>query len=213
MILQTKISILIPLLLTVFISSAQQQTLQINKKTNNNHKKMKELALKEIKLVESQQPYQPVEYIQNDSIYELVKKDNALIVKTSSKLNENLRKIEVYNSTTKLLKSEGYLFGDMSIGQHTEYDIKGDVVRTINYDEKYKVTINDFTDLILNKTGVDLTLKTNNIMDMVRSYDNSIDIPFYSVMLYISENSIRIIKVNANTGEIYYDAVTPMIED
>lgn len=213
MIIKLKIKILIPLLLIVSISGAQQRKILNIKRINNNHRKMKVLDINEQKLIENQKLYKLIEYKKSDSIYQLVKEEDGKIRKTSSKFNENLRKVEIYDNTTNLLKSEGYFFGDIAIGQYIEYDLNGKIVKSINYDEKYNLSIDDFIALIRTTTGIDITLKTAKVMDIIRSFDNSQNLPFYSLTLYVSGNSIRNIKVNANNGKIYYDAVSLLTED
>jgi len=201
-----KINILIAFLFVVLAAKAQQPT------NANITSKTRKLSAIEYNKVKDLKLCTVTEFTNNDSVYELVKYDAKNIRKTAFKKNTNLKKIEIYGSKTLQLKSDGYIFYDMSIGFHNMYNTRGKVVKSINYDNGYKISIDNFIALIYKKTEIDITQKSPNVFDLARSFTTENKMPFYNIMLRAPDNLVRTIKVNANDGTIYKD-VTQYLGD
>ncbi len=65
----------------------------------------------------------------------------------------------VFFKQTLRLKSSGQYFYENPIGIWKAYDENGNVVKTIDFDSQYSISINDLCKIIFNKYHVDLTVK------------------------------------------------------
>jgi len=200
-----KIKIFIHLYFIVFTVSAQQPIKRIVSSNTDNQTKMKKLTLDEFNMVKDRIHQKKMNFFKNDSVYELRYEDNH-INKTSAKQGLNFKKLEIYEVKSLQLIKEGDFFFRIPVGLHIEYDSQGQAVKINDYNDIYIVTIDDFINLIRDETGIDLTIKNENVLDVTRGFNTDKNIHFYFLMLKVNVGIIRIIKVNADNGEIFYDA-------
>jgi len=162
----------------------------------------------------NEEPYKDYEIIRNDepdSIDKKLKKGDKTV-----EILEHIDGIQVseydshtyvkyvfaYNKETKSLMAQRTYFYSIDTGVWKEYDTNGNIIKEEDMDAYYKITINDFVNLMKEQYKIDLF--SNNYVYSIDRYKDNRPRPIYVVIegpLFYS----RYITIDANTGETLFD--------
>jgi len=105
------------------------------------------------------------------------------------------------------IRSSGTSFYDAATGIYNEYDENGKIVKSIDYNNIYKFSIQDLIALFKSKYKIDLTT-SKDIVHVVSTYRNNTNIqitPEYTILIRGKSPKFRQIKVNGINGKIILD--------
>ena len=114
----------------------------------------------------------------------------------------HVKYVFAYNKETKSLMAQRIFFYSIDTGVWKEYDANGNVIKEEDMDAYYKITINDFVNLMKEQYKIDLF--SNNYVYSIDRYKDNRPRPIYVVIegpLFYS----RYITIDANTGETLFD--------
>lgn len=121
--------------------------------------------------------------------------------------NSNITYITTFYPNGNLRSKAKELFS-MFYGQSPNYDIKGKLISTDNYDEGYKVTIEEIRQRVLNEFGLDILLKDSktNVHRSKNTFSylkvSSRNYNLYWIIVPADEtNYFYQIEIDADTGE------------
>lgn len=105
----------------------------------------------------------------------------------------------VYGKNCKIL-TNGYWFSEAEIGVHNYYDEKGFLKNQVDFDDGFKITINDLRKIILKEFKIDIN---NNVTNDVEIYkEKKIFKSIYTIKMLVNPLLRKIVKINGNSGEI-----------
>ena len=133
----------------------------------------------------------------------IIETDNFIQVEFSSIVDPYKNKYK-YDVNTKCLILQSYFFYNCQIGVWKNWSKIGKLIKEVNYDEPYKLSVKDIIKLVNQKFNIDL-LNMNLLLNVDRSNRT---IPIYIISI-IKPNTrgkeIRYITISADNGEILFD--------
>ena len=115
----------------------------------------------------------------------------------------HIKYVFTYNNETKSLMAQRIFFYSIDTGVWKEYDANGNVIKEEDMDAYYKITINDFVNLMKEQYKIDLF--SNNYVHSIDRYKDNRPRPIYVVIEEPLGFYIRYITIDANTGETLFD--------
>ena len=115
----------------------------------------------------------------------------------------HIKYVFAYNKETKSLMAQRTYFYSIDTGVWKEYDTNGNVIKEEDMDAYYKITINDFVNLMKEQYKIDLF--SNNYVWSIDRYKDNRPRPIYVVIEGPSRFYSRYITIDANTGETLFD--------
>jgi hypothetical protein len=116
----------------------------------------------------------------------------------------HIKYVFAYNKETKSLMAQRTYFYSIDTGVWKEYDTNGNVIKEEDMDAYYKITINDFVNLMKEQYKIDL-FSNNYVWSIDRYKDKLRPRPIYVVIEGPSRFYSRYITIDANTGETLFD--------
>ena len=122
--------------------------------------------------------------------------------------NTNFRDIAIYDKESLKLKSEGQTFINMPVGIYNIYGEDGKIVSTINYDEKYPISIENVIQILKNELKIDINENVEGL-NISREISNVEQIPIYDIYIPQEKTEIKVrhIKVDGSSGKITMDQI------
>ena len=115
----------------------------------------------------------------------------------------HIKYVFAYNKETKSLMAQRIYFYSIDTGVWKEYDTNGNIIKEEDMDAYYKITINDFVNLMKEQYKIDLF--SNNYVWSIDRYKDNRPRPIYVVIEGPSRFYSRYITIDANTGETLFD--------
>ena len=115
----------------------------------------------------------------------------------------HIKYVFTYNNETKSLMAQRTYFYSIDTGVWKEYDTNGNIIKEEDMDAYYKITINDFVNLMKEQYKIDLF--SNNYVWSIDRYKDNRPRPIYVVIEGPSRFYSRYITIDANTGETLFD--------
>ena len=116
----------------------------------------------------------------------------------------HIKYVFTYNNETKSLMAQRIFFYSIDTGVWKEYDANGNVIKEEDMDAYYKITINDFVNLMKEQYKIDLFSNDYYVCRIDRYKDNR-PRPIYVVTVGPFRFCCRYITIDANTGETLFD--------
>jgi len=179
--------------------SQDDKNTEIN--VNNKTIVMKKLNITEF---EKSKANESGELIIGDSLCRYYKTYDGNIGRSSMKLDENYKSLEVYDKKSLTLVRTGQVFFDTPIGIHREYNSKGELVKETDYDKDFKLSLNDIISLVKEKIKADIN-KKGQVSHLTRRFDEDRNKYIYYIVVRINDSGCRDVIIDAENGEIIYD--------
>ena len=138
-----------------------------------------------------------------DERVRIIETDSFIQVEVSNIANPYKNKNK-YDIRTKRLILQSYFFYNCQIGIWKDWSKTGKLIKEVDYDEPYKLSIKDIITLVNQKFSIDL-LDMNLLLNVDR-YNRSV--PIYIISITKSNTrgqEIRYITISADNGEILFD--------
>ncbi len=138
-----------------------------------------------------------------DERVRIIKTDSFIQVEVSNIANPYKKKYK-YDIRTKRLILQSYFFYNCQIGIWKDWSKKGKLIKEVNCDKPYKLSVKDIITLVNQKFSIDL-LDMNLLLNVDR-YNRSV--PIYIISITKSNTrgqEIRYITISADNGEILFD--------
>ena len=116
----------------------------------------------------------------------------------------HIKYVFAYNKETKSLMAQRTYFYSIDTGVWKEYDANGNVIKEEDMDAYYKITINDFVNLMKEQYKIDL-FSNNYYVCRIDRYKDNRPRPIYVVTVGPFRFCCRYITIDANTGETLFD--------
>ena len=140
-----------------------------------------------------------------DERVRIIKTDSFIQVEFSSIVNPYKNKYK-YDISTKRLILQSYFFYNCQIGVWKNWTKTGKLIKEVNCDKPYKLSVKDIITLVNEKFSIDL-LDMNLLLNVDRSNRN---VPIYIISVTKPNTrgkEIRYITINADNGEILFDKI------
>ena len=146
-----------------------------------------------------------------DERVRIIKTDSFIQVEVSNIANPYKKKYK-YDIRTKRLILQSYFFYDCQIGIWKDWSKKGKLIKEVDYDEPYKLSVKDIITLVNQKFSIDL-LDMNLLLNVDR-YNRSVPIYIISITKPNTRGQeIRYITISADNGEILFDKMLSSEKD
>jgi len=116
----------------------------------------------------------------------------------------HIKYVFAYNKETKSLMAQRTYFYSIDTGVWKEYDTNGNIIKEEDMDAYYKITINDFVNLMKEQYKIDL-FSNNYYVCRIDRYKDNRPRPIYVVTVGPFRFCCRYITIDANTGETLFD--------
>ena len=147
-----------------------------------------------------------------DERVRIIKTDSFIQVEVSNIANPYKKKYK-YDIRTKRLILQSYFFYDCQIGVWKNWSKTGKLIKEVDYDEPYKLSIKDIITLVNQKFSIDL-LDMNLLLNVERSNRS---VPIYNIISITKPNirglEIRYITISADNGEVLFDKMLSSEKD
>lgn len=147
-----------------------------------------------------------------DERVRIIKTDSFIQVEVSNIANPYKKKYK-YDIRTKRLILQSYFFYDCQIGVWKNWSKTGKLIKEVDYDEPYKLSIKDIITLVNQKFNIDL-LDMNLLLNVERSNRS---VPIYNIISITKPNirglEIRYITISADNGEVLFDKMLSSEKD
>ena len=138
-----------------------------------------------------------------DERVRIIKTDSFIQVEVSSIANPYKNKYK-YDIHTKRLILQSYFFYNCPIGIWKDWSKTGKLIKEVDYDEPYKLSVKDIITLVNQKFNIDL-LDMKLLLNVDR-YNRSVPIYIISITKPNTRGQeIRYITISADNGEILFD--------
>ena len=138
-----------------------------------------------------------------DERVRIIKTDSFIQVEVSNIANPYKKKYK-YDIRTKRLILQSYFFYDCQIGIWKDRSKTGKLIKEVDYDKPYKLSVKDIITLVNQKFSIDL-LDMNLLLNVDR-YNRSVPIYIISITKPNTRGQeIRYITISADNGEILFD--------
>ena len=146
-----------------------------------------------------------------DERVRIIKTDSFIQVEVSSIANPYKNKNK-YDIRTKRLILQSYFFYNCQIGVWKDWSKTGKLIKEVDYDEPYKLSVKDIITLVNQKFNIDL-LDMNLLLNVDR-YNRSVPIYIISITKPNTRGQeIRYINISADNGEILFDKMLSSEKD
>ena len=133
----------------------------------------------------------------------IIKTDSFIQVEVSNIANPYKNKYK-YDIRTKRLILQSYFFYNCPIGIWKDWSKTGKLIKEVDYDEPYKLSVKDIITLVNQKFNIDL-LDMNLLLNVDR-YNRSVPIYIISITKPNTRGQeIRYITISADNGEVLFD--------
>ncbi|KUJ60505.1 hypothetical protein AR687_17180 [Flavobacteriaceae bacterium CRH] len=184
---------------------------QVKKKENTSEKNntMEYFDISKYKVLEVDDKYSSSGkdlYLKDDKLRIKILYLNDVIQIEETSIENKFQLIKVFFESNKSLKIVGSKFYNFSIGKWEYYDEKGQLIKEINYDLDYKLTINDLAKNMKDKYNLDImdVKKTDNVNRYIDSQKTKL--PLYEI--YYNDNTqigiLNCYVINGNTGDVLF---------
>ena len=147
-----------------------------------------------------------------DERVRIIKTDSFIQVEVSNIANPYKNKNK-YDIRTKRLILQSYFFYNCQIGVWKDWSKTGKLIKEINCDEPYKLSVKDIITLVNQKFNIDL-LDMKLLLNVDR-YNRSV--PIYNIISITKPNirglEIRYITISADNGEVLFDKMLSSEKD
>ena len=147
-----------------------------------------------------------------DERVRIIKTDSFIQVEVSTIANPYKKKYK-YDIRTKRLILQSYFFYDCQIGIWKNWSKTGKLIKEVDYDEPYKLSVKDIITLVNQKFNIDL-LDMKLLLNVDR-YNRSV--PIYNIISITKPNirglEIRYITISADNGEVLFDKMLSSEKD
>ena len=140
-----------------------------------------------------------------DERVRIIKTDSFIQVEFSSIANPYKNKYK-YDIHTKRLILQSYFFYNCPIGIWKDWSKTGKLIKEVDYDKPYKLSVKDIITLVNQKFNIDL-LDMNLLLNVDRSIRS---VPIYIISITKPNTrgkEIRYITISAYNGEILFDKI------
>ena len=146
-----------------------------------------------------------------DERVRIIKTDSFIQVEVSTIANPYKKKYK-YDIRTKRLILQSYFFYDCQIGIWKDWSKTGKLIKEINCDEPYKLSVKDIITLVNQKFSI--VLLDMNLLLNVDRYNRSVPIYIISITKpNIRGLEIRYITISADNGEVLFDKMLSSEKD
>ena len=146
-----------------------------------------------------------------DERVRIIKTDSFIQVEVSNIANPYKNKYK-YDIRTRRLILQSYFFYDCQIGIWKDWSKTGKLIKEVDYDEPYKLSVKDIITLVNQKFSIDL-LDMNLLLNVDR-YNRSVPIYIISITKPNTRGQeIRYITISADNGEILFDKMLSSEKD
>jgi len=146
-----------------------------------------------------------------DERVRIIKTDSFIQVEVSNIANPYKNKYK-YDIRTKRLILQSYFFYNCPIGIWKDWSKTGKLIKEVDYDEPYKLSVKDIITLVNQKFSIDL-LDMNLLLNVDR-YNRSVPIYIISITKPNTRGQeIRYITISADNGEILFDKMLSSEKD
>ena len=138
-----------------------------------------------------------------DERVRIIKTDSFIQVEFSNIANPYKNKNK-YDIRTKRLILQSYFFYNCQIGIWKDWSKTGKLIKEVDYDKPYKLSVKDIITLVNQKFNIDL-LDMNLLLNVDRSIRS---VPIYIISITKPNTrgkEIRYITISANNGKILFD--------
>ena len=138
-----------------------------------------------------------------DERVRIIKTDSFIQVEFSSITNPYKNKNK-YDIRTKRLILQSYFFYNCQIGVWKDWSKTGKLIKEVDYDKPYKLSVKDIITLVNQKFSIDL-LDMNLLLNVDRSIRS---VPIYIISITKPNRrgkEIRYITISADNGKILFD--------
>jgi len=112
----------------------------------------------------------------------------------------------VYGKNLKIM-TNGYWFREVEIGTHNYYNQNGTLIKQVNLDDGFDITIEDLRKICLKKYKIDINDPSDNNIEITK--EKSFFRSSYIIKILLNPLLRETIKVNGKTGKIisvdFYD--------
>ena len=147
-----------------------------------------------------------------DERVRIIKTDSFIQVEFSNIANPYKNKYK-YDIRTKRLILQSYFFYNCPIGIWKDWSKTGKLIKEVDYDKPYKLSVKDIITLVNQKFNIDL-LDMNLLLNVERSNRS---VPIYNIISITKPNTrgqeIRYITISADNGEILFDKMLSSEKD
>lgn len=147
-----------------------------------------------------------------DERVRIIKTDSFIQVEFSNIANPYKNKNK-YDIRTKRLILQSYFFYNCQIGIWKNWSKTGKLIKEVDYDEPYKLSVKDIITLVNQKFNIDL-LDMKLLLNVDR-YNRSV--PIYNIISITKPNirglEIRYITISADNGEVLFDKMLSSEKD
>ena len=146
-----------------------------------------------------------------DERVRIIKTDSFIQVEVSNIANPYKNKYK-YDIHTKRLILQSYFFYNCPIGIWKDWSKTGKLIKEVDYDEPYKLSVKDIITLVNQKFNIDL-LDMKLLLNVDR-YNRSVPIYIISITKPNTRGQeIRYITISADNGEILFDKMLSSEKD
>ena len=146
-----------------------------------------------------------------DERVRIIKTDSFIQVEVSNIANPYKNKYK-YDIRTKRLILQSYFFYNCPIGIWKDWSKTGKLIKEVDYDEPYKLSVKDIITLVNQKFNIDL-LDMKLLLNVDR-YNRSVPIYIISITKPNTRGQeIRYITISADNGEILFDKMLSSEKD
>lgn len=154
-------------------------------------------------------------YNENDTIVKLYETDECYMKQLSFK-QKNFKYNFCYDKASSSLISEFSFFYKMPIGTWKEYDLKGNTIKSKNYDEGYPFTVDELILKLKSELNIDLNDNKENQFETTslhRMFDKETHKNAYFINIRAgNEGSHRLIKIDGEDGQVLADKLASTVE-
>ena len=147
-----------------------------------------------------------------DERVRIIETDSFIQVEVSNIANPYKKKYK-YDIRTKRLILQSYFFYNCQIGVWKNWSKTGKLIKEVNCDKPYKLSVKDIITLVNQKFSIDL-LDMNLLLNVERSNRS---VPIYNIISITKPNTrgqeIRYITISADNGEILFDKMLSSEKD
>ena len=146
-----------------------------------------------------------------DERVRIIKTDSFIQVEVSNIANPYKNKYK-YDIRTKRLILQSYFFYNCQIGVWKNWSKTGKLIKEVDYDKPYKLSVKDIIILVNQKFNIDL-LDMNLLLNVDR-YNRSVPIDIISITKPNTRGKeIRYITISSDNGEVLFDKMLSSEKD
>lgn len=201
--IQTKLTtMLLGLVFTLSLYSQTDNTLQVERQIRNyDMKKFDKETFEKNKNLINEYKFKT----ETEKIRQLYDKDDNTYVEEIKNKEKSFETQTIYWGTTLMPKQITYTISACIVGKMRFYDPQGNQTQVIDYDQKFKYSIYQVADFVLQQDGVDMFVRDdpNKVRPGRQIYRvDTVLYPYYQVRFKNKENQECYYLIDGTTGEI-----------